>query len=85
MATLTVEDIPDELFAALQAAAAAHQRTLREELIHSIELSTRPYASPRRPKSVEEILEEARRIRAEIGPIPISEEILNQAKNEGRP
>lgn len=79
MTTITVKDIPEDIYSELKKIAAANHRSINREIIHCIERAIRT----RRP-SVEEILEEARRIREEIGPVPISEEILNEYKNEGR-
>jgi antitoxin FitA len=80
MATITVKDIPDDLYAELKQAAANHHRSINREVIYCIEQSVRS-----RRVNVEEILAEARRIRAKIGPVPISQELLNEYKNTGRP
>ena len=80
MTTITVKDIPDDLYAELKQSAAAHHRSVNREIIHCIEQSVRTHRV-----SVEEIMAEARRIQAEIGPLPVSEEILKEAKNLGRP
>jgi plasmid stability protein len=80
MATITVKDIPDDLYEELKKAAASHHRSINREIIHYIEQAVRG-----REVTVEEILEKARRLRAEVGPLPISEEILDEYKNSGRP
>jgi plasmid stability protein len=79
MATITIKDIPDDLYAALKQSATANHRSINREVIFCIEQAVRS----RRP-SVEEIIAEARRIQAEIGPLPINEEILDEAKELGR-
>ena len=80
MPTITVKDIPSDLYEALKKKAAAHHRSINREVIHYIEEAVRG-----REVNVEEVLEKARQIQAKIGPVPISEEILQAAKNEGRP
>jgi plasmid stability protein len=79
MATLTVRNVPDDLYAELKGMAAANHRSISREVIHCIERVIR-----NRKPSVEEIIAEARRIHAAVGPLPIREEILNEAKNVGR-
>jgi plasmid stability protein len=79
MATITVKDIPDDLYAALKAAAAANRRSINREIIHSIETAVRS-----RPATTEELIDSARRLRARIGPLPVDEESLAAAKRQGR-
>ena len=79
MATITVKDIPDELYETLKKKAAAHHRSINREIIYYIEQGVR-----QREIHVEQVLETARRIRAEIGPVPFSEELLDEYKNTGR-
>ena len=78
MATITVKDIPDNLYEALKKRAAAHHRSVNREIIYYIEQAVS------REVNVEELLEKARLIRAEIGEVPISEELLDDYKNSGR-
>lgn len=80
MATITVKDIPDDLYAALKAAAAANRRSINREIIHSIELAVRS-----RPATAEELIESARRLRRRVGPLPVDEAALTAAKREARP
>ena len=79
MATITVKDIPDDLYEELKKTAANHHRSINREVIHCIEKAVRS-----RQLNVEDILAEARRIRAEIGPVPMNAEILNDYRNMGR-
>jgi len=79
MATITVKDIPDDLYAALKKKAAVHHRSVNREVIHYIE-----QAVLSREVNVDAILDEARRIREQIGAVPFSEELLNDYKNAGR-
>ena len=80
MATITVKDIPDELYEAFKKKAAANHRSVNREMIYLIE-----QAVGQREIDVEQILAEARRLHATIGPLLIDEEILHQARNSGRP
>ena len=68
MATITVKDIPDELYEALKKKAAAHHRSINREIIHYIE-----QAVGRREIDVEELLVEVRRLGEKIGPMPTSQ------------
>jgi plasmid stability protein len=79
MATITVKDIPDELYAALKKKAAVHRRSVNREVIYYIE-----EALSRREINVEELLGEARRIQDQIGDVPYSEGLLYKYRNTGR-
>jgi len=79
MATITVKDIPDDLYAALKAAAASNRRSINQEIIHSIELMVRS-----RPANAEELVDSARRLRARLGPLPVDEASLTAAKRQGQ-
>ncbi len=78
MTTFTVKDIPDDLYAALKAAAATNRRSINREVIHAIELAVRS-----RPATAEELIDSARRLRARLGPLPVDEESLTIAKRQG--
>ncbi|HEB77054.1 MAG TPA: Arc family DNA-binding protein [Methylothermaceae bacterium] len=80
MATLTLKNIPDDLYRRLKAAAKAHHRSVNSELIHCLEVLLRP-----RPISPEERLERLRRIRPRIPQDAVSPEEIRQAIDEGRP
>jgi plasmid stability protein len=80
MPTITVKDIPEDLYEALKQSASANHRSINREVIHCIEQAVRG-----RKVNVEEIIAKARQIQAKLGPLPVSEEFLNEAKNEGRP
>jgi hypothetical protein len=79
MTSITVKDIPDDLYAALKAAAVANRRSINREIIHSIELAVRS-----RPANAETLVDSARRLRARLGPLPVDEAELTAAKREGR-
>lgn len=80
MPTITVKDIPSDLYEALKKKAAAHHRSINREVIHYIE-----QAVGSREVDVEDVLEKARTMQKKVGKVPISEEILNEYKNSGRP
>jgi plasmid stability protein len=77
--TLTLKNIPDDLYERLKAAASRHRRSLNSEAIVCLERVLDP---PR--LSVEERLERARRLREEIkGPV-LSDAEIDAMKREGR-
>lgn len=73
MATITVKDIPEELYEALKKKAAEHHRSINREVIHCIQQIVRGHDHDEewddaKRMTVDEILEEVRRLRQEIGP-----------------
>ncbi len=69
MATITVKDIPDDLYEKLKKAAAAHHRSINREIIHYIE-----HALQNRKVDIEEVVAEARRIQAKVGSLPLNKD-----------
>ncbi len=80
MPTITVKDIPDDLYEALKKRAAAHHRSINREIIYYIE-----QAVLRREVNVEDALKKARAIRKRVGKVPFSQELLDEYKNQDRP
>jgi antitoxin FitA len=80
MPTITVKDIPKDLYEALKKKAAAHHRSVNREIIHYIE-----QAVGSREVNVEDALAKARAIRKKVGKVPFSQELLNEYKNSDRP
>jgi plasmid stability protein len=80
MATVTVKNIPDELYERLKTAAETHRRSINSEIIVCIE-----NAVMSRRINPDEVLENARRLRQWTAGHFISDEEFNQAKAEGRP
>ena len=80
MATITIKNIPDDLYEELKARAAQNRRSINNEVIMLIERSFRSY----RP-STEEVLENARKLRELTAHYHLTDEELNEWKNEGRP
>ncbi len=80
MASITLKNVPDDLYERLKAAARAHHRSINSELIHCLEVVFQPH-----PISTEERLERLRRIRPDIPPTSVSPEEIQRAIDDGRP
>ncbi len=80
MASITLKNVPDDLYERLKAAARAHHRSINSELIHCLEVVLQPH-----PISTEERLERLRRIRPDIPPTSVSPEEIQRAIDDGRP
>ena len=79
MATLTIKNIPDELYRQLKERATQHHRSINGEVISCLEkslVSTR--VDP------EEFLEQVRALRRRMPRVFVTEKSLRQAKNWGR-
>jgi antitoxin FitA len=82
MATLTLKNVPDELYAALKAAAARNRRSLNQEAISRLERATRPEALHRDPQA---ILESLRQFRSTLPRnYDVSIEQIDEWKRTGR-
>ena len=79
MATLTIKNIPDDLYKRLKQSAAQHRRSLNSQAIVCFE---KVLESSR--IDPEEFLTNVRTLRRQISDIYITEEDINAAKNEGR-
>ena len=80
MPTITVKNIPPELYEALKRAAVSSHRSLNSEIIACIERAVRS-----QPVDPEALLASARRLRARTAAHPISDQEFTQAKSQGRP
>ncbi len=80
MATMTIKNIPDELYEELRQRAATNRRSINNEVIMLIERAFHSY----RPTS-DEIHKQAVVLREMTAHYHLSEEELNEWKNEGRP
>jgi antitoxin FitA len=79
MATLTVKNIPDDVYKRLKTQAARHHRSLNQEIIACLERSTFSV-----PVDSATFLARAREIRRNIkGPL-LTEKRLHQLKTAGR-
>ena len=80
MATVTVKNIPDELYARLKSIAIINRRSINSEIIMCIDR-----AVTSRPIDPAKILEKARQLRKLSADHPIEDEDFNRAKADGRP
>ena len=80
MATLTIKNLPDEIYAALTKTAKRHRRSINSEAIVQLQSSLE-----KESVDVESELEEIRRFRESITGVYLTDEDLEFAKNEGRP
>ncbi len=78
--TITVKNIPAELYERLKVSAALHHRSINSEVIALIEASVA--AKKRKP---EEFLASARAIRERTGRYGVKQAFIDRAKREGRP
>jgi plasmid stability protein len=79
MATLTIKNIPDDLYRDLKRAAGAHRRSINSQVISCLEATLRS-----RPIDVEKFLTEARAGRRDLG-VYLTDADLRKAKKQGRP
>ncbi len=80
MPTITLKNVPEDLYEALKAQAKLHRRSLNSEIIHTLEETLLP-----RPIDAETLLHEIAQLREKTASYPLNDELLNQLKNEGRP
>lgn len=80
MATITVKNIPDELYARLKAAAESNRRSINSEIINRIEKSLTPQRA-----TTEALLARIRRLHDGFQGRTLSIEQIREARNEGRP
>jgi plasmid stability protein len=78
--TITVKNIPPELYKQLKRSAALHHRSINSEVIALIEDSI--MAKKRKP---EDFLASARAIREKTGRYGVNKEFIDRAKRLGRP
>lgn len=78
--TLTLKNIPDDVYQRLKAAAAAHHRSLNGEAIVCLETAL---AANR--VSVEEHVRRARELRAKLQSRGLTHDEIDAFKREGRP
>jgi plasmid stability protein len=80
MPTITVKNIPDELYARLKAAAASNRRSINNEIISRIERSLSSHRV-----TTESLVARIRRFQKGIPGRPLTLEEIREARNEGRP
>ena len=79
MATVTIKNIPDELYKRLKAVAEINRRSINSEIIMCIE-----NAVTSQKIDLDEMLINVRELRQLTSEYMISDETFNQAKAEGR-
>lgn len=81
MATLTIKNLPDELYAALTSTAKKNRRSLNNEAIVRLEQSL-----DRPSHAVDDLVEDVRKFRGELRRkgVYLTDEILEQSKKERR-
>lgn len=80
MATVTVKNIPDQIYDTLRALATEHRRSINSEIVHLIEKATRSVRI-----EPDEHLAIARKLREKTGAFAITEQEILAAKRAGRP
>lgn len=80
MPTITIKNIPPELYAKLKESAEKNRRSINSEVIMCIEK-----AVTSQQMDTDMILERARILREKTSAYRLTEEEITQAKNEGRP
>ena len=78
--TITVKNIPPELYERLKQSAALHHRSINSEVISLIEENLG--AKKRKPEG---FLASARALREKTGRYELKKEFIDRAKREGRP
>jgi hypothetical protein len=79
MPTVTVKNIPTDLYEKLKQVAKANRRSINSEIIVCIERAVRV-----QEVNPHEILSNARKLREKTAHYIITDEEFNRAKNEGR-
>jgi len=79
MATITIKNIPDELYERLKQRAKSNRRSINSEVIVCIERAV----SNERPEP-EAFLAQARLLRERVRGYVVNDEAFNEAKREGR-
>jgi plasmid stability protein len=80
MATVTVKNIPDQIYETLRALATEHRRSINSEIVYLIEKATRSIKI-----DPEEHLAAARKLREKTRAFAATDQELSAAKREGRP
>jgi plasmid stability protein len=80
MASITIKNIPEELYEKLRLTATLHRRSINSEMINCIEKVLMP-----KRLSTSERLQRAKWIRSKIDPDNINPDEISKAISEGRP
>lgn len=80
MATLTIKNLPDEIYAALSRTAKRNRRSINGEAIVRLEQGLQNVET-----DIEATLARIRKNREAMNDVWVTDEFLDYAKNEGRP
>lgn len=80
MASLTVKNIPDDLYGKLKQRAKANQRSVNKEIIMCIQ-----EAVESRRIDPDEFLARIEALHSRISAPPLTDKLLRQSRTEGRP
>ena len=80
MPTITVKNMPDDIYEDLKNSASIHRRSINSEVIFCIERAVRSHRFD--PK---ELFNRVEAMRSKIDVPPLTDTVLRQAKGEGRP
>jgi plasmid stability protein len=80
MATITLKNIPDDLYQQLKYAAKAHHRSINSEIISYLENTLRPAQIHPADR-----LDRIRRVRPKAGSEDLTAEEIRNAIDDGRP
>ncbi|MBI5230925.1 MAG: Arc family DNA-binding protein [Coriobacteriales bacterium] len=80
MATVTIKNIPDDLYERLKRMAVAHRRSVNSEVIVCLERAVVSEGG-----DATAILSRADDLRTRLALQPVTEEALSKAKDAGRP
>jgi len=78
--TITIKNVPPELYEMLKQKAVDHRRSINNEVIAIIEDALRG-----KKFDPDDFLATTRRLRAKTKDFILTDDFINQAKNEGRP
>ena len=80
MPALTVKNIPDDLYSRLKEAARVHRRSPNSEILYCVERMLVPYKI-----DASDHLAMARKLREKSAAYVLTDELIDSAKNDGRP
>ena len=80
MATITIKNIPEDIYEKIKMQAKANRRSVNSEIISIFEHAVQK----RTPMDVQEILERARKVRELTANYMITNEEIDRWKKEGR-
>jgi antitoxin FitA len=80
MATLTLKNIPDNLYNQIREAAHLHHRSINSEIIYCVERTLNPHEI-----NVAEHLAMAKQLRVKTANYVLTDAEIDKAKSEGRP